>query len=250
MGVLRERLQKDIPSSSNGGWWLSQSWKGWRDQARRTYRFKTVEPGGNVRRDDESDSRGYHQRRHGCPAKHRGEVNAATADLSNSERAAKFNKAFGLLGITAASAIGKSVGSIEKLQAKIESSGGAANKAAQEMESGIGGSFRKLLSAVEGIGIEIGSSLAGPISAFSDVLATVSGYITNFIKENQQLVLTIAGVIVGAIAVGAAILGAGVAMSVISFAIGTVISAMGVMATIIGSAVTHVFGSKCNASSG
>lgn len=169
-----------------------------------------------------------------------GEVNAATANLSNSERAEKFNKAFGLLGITAASAIGKSVGSIEELQAKIEGSGGAANKAAKQMESGIGGSFRKLLSAVEGIGIEIGSALAGPISAFADVLATVSGYVTEFIKENQQLVLTIAGVIAGVVAVGAAILSAGVAMSVISFAIGTVVSAMSAMSAVIGSAMAVV----------
>ena len=73
-----------------------------------------------------------------------GEVADATANLGSGERAAKFNEVFGLLGITAASAIGKSVTDTRSLLKELENAGGIAENTAQQMESGIGGAFRIL----------------------------------------------------------------------------------------------------------
>jgi TP901 family phage tail tape measure protein len=71
-----------------------------------------------------------------------GDVANATNDLPTGERAAKFAEVFGMLGVTSASAIGKSVADTRTLYEEIKKAGGAASATAQEMESGIGGSFR------------------------------------------------------------------------------------------------------------
>ena len=105
-----------------------------------------------------------------------GEVADATKNLGSAEKAAKFNEVFGLLGITSASAIGKSVTDTRALLSELQNAGGVAEKTAKEMDSGIGGAFRILKSSIEGVAIAIGESLSGPITRMvSGVLASRVG---------------------------------------------------------------------------
>lgn len=162
------------------------------------------------------------------------EVNEKTKGLGSAERAKKFNDAFGLLGISAASAIGKSAESIGDLTDKLGNAEGVAARTAAEMEAGIGGAFRKLTSAAEGIAIAIGEAVDGPLSQFSEWLTTAAGEVTKFVQAHQGLVkglLIGTGVLLGA---GAALIAIGSAFGFASFAIGGIISAMGFLATIVG----------------
>ena len=59
-----------------------------------------------------------------------GEVAGATNNLGSGEKAAKFNEVFGLLGITAASAIGKSVADTRKLYDELRGVQGIASQLA------------------------------------------------------------------------------------------------------------------------
>ena len=163
-----------------------------------------------------------------------GDVNEATKNLSSTDRATKFNKAFGLLGITAASAIGKSVGAIGELSDKLNNAEGAASKAAAEMESGIGGSFRKLLSAAEGIAIAVGNAVAGPLSQFAGWLSIVSGTITSLAEKNQGLIRGVLFFTGGLIAAGAALTATGLLFSVAATAVGGLVTVMGAAASLIG----------------
>src|SRR6056297_4234628 len=92
-----------------------------------------------------------------------GEVDEATKDLGTADRAAKFNEVFGLLGITAASAIGKTVTDTRVLLGELEGAGGIAKRTAEQMESGLGGAFRVLSSSFEAVRIAIGEALEKPI---------------------------------------------------------------------------------------
>lgn len=147
------------------------------------------------------------------------EVNKATANMGTGERASKFNEAFGLLGITAAGAIGKNSISIKQLYADIKKAGGIADDTAKQMDAGLGGSFRILLSAVEGVAIAIGESLAPVLMEIGNVVIPILGAFTKWIKENQAVVKTVAAVAAGVIALGGALLSIGVVFGALSFAI-------------------------------
>src|SRR5690606_7474945 len=88
------------------------------------------------------------------------EINQATAGLGTAERAKKFNEAFGLLGITGASAISKNAVNIKELADAIKGAGGVAEDTAKKMDAGLGGAFRIMVSAIEGVQIALGDALS------------------------------------------------------------------------------------------
>jgi len=90
-----------------------------------------------------------------------GEIGVATEKLPVAERVAKMNEAFGLLGITSASVLSHTAGDTMALAEALGNADGAAAKAAATMDAGLGGSFRIIMSAAEGLQIAIGEALAG-----------------------------------------------------------------------------------------
>ncbi len=167
-----------------------------------------------------------------------GDVTEATKDLPTGQRMAKFNEAFGLLGITAASAIGKSVVDTRKLYQELLGVSGVARATAKDMDSGIGGSFRVFMGAVEGGAIAIGEALKDSLKSLA---AIGSGALTGMIKwieKNHQAVKTAAMVTVGIIGVGAALFVVGTAFIAAGSALAGVTAVFGVFTgamTVIGS---------------
>lgn len=157
------------------------------------------------------------------------DINDATKDLGSADRAAKFNEAFGLLGITAASAIGKAGVSTRELLDDLENSGGAARKAAVEMDAGIGGSFRMMWSAVEGVAIGIGEALAPAISDIADHFTNVAGKVLAFITNNKTLVVTMAAAVPVVGALGAALVVLGTTFVWLAAVMGVIFSPAGVL---------------------
>ncbi len=91
-------------------------------------------------------------------------------------------KRLGLLGITAASAIGKQVANTRQLYEELLNIEGIASRTAKEMDSGIGGSFRILMSSVEGVAIAIGEALSGPLQQFSDAISGTLSVVIQWIE--------------------------------------------------------------------
>lgn len=162
------------------------------------------------------------------------DVNNATKNMASGERAKRFNEAFGLLGITAASAIGKSVGSIRELRDALGGAAGAAQEAADKMDKGLGGSFRKLWSAVEGVSIGIGAALAPAIQGLADRIILIAGNILDWVNQNRELVVTVAAWTAGVIAAGAALTGLGVALNIVGGAATLVSTVLGGVAAVVG----------------
>lgn len=155
------------------------------------------------------------------------EVNAATANLGTAERAKKFNEAFGLLGITGASAISKAAGSTRELLAAIQDAGGIASKTAKEMDAGLGGSFRKFMSAAEGVAIKVAGVLAPAMQIAADLFTALAQRMIGFIDKNRGLVMGIAaaGLVIGGLAT--ALIGIGFAAQIASIAIGSLLMVLG-----------------------
>lgn len=162
------------------------------------------------------------------------EVGNATKNLGTAARASKFNEAFGLLGITGANVISKNAGSIRDLQTAIEGATGAASKTAAEMDAGLGGSLRILLSAVESVALAIGNALAPTLQEIGSYLIPIIQMFGQWINDNKGAVVAITGVVAGLLALGSGLLAVGGAAAVLSFAAGGL--------AMIGSAIGAVAG--------
>ncbi|MBF0401889.1 MAG: phage tail tape measure protein, partial [Magnetococcales bacterium] len=91
----------------------------------------------------------------------------------------------------------RGVPAMEKLRAAFENAGGTANRAAKEMEGGLGGSFRNLSSAAEGLGLRLGEDLAPAAKSAADTMASLFTGLARMpapLRENIELV---SGVVAG-----------------------------------------------------
>jgi len=156
----------------------------------------------------------------------------ATKGLGSAQRLSIFETLFGR-GQAAALKLASSAEAFDELQDKIKNSAGLAAKTAEEMETGIGGSFRKLLSAVEGIAIAIGEAIQKPVRRAADAITKISGWITTLINQNRQLVVTILKLTAVMIGIGIALVIAGVAI----VAIGAVFGSLAAIITGVGAAI-------------
>jgi TP901 family phage tail tape measure protein len=140
-----------------------------------------------------------------------GKIATATNGMDNGTRARKMAEAFGLLGITGASAISKTTTETGELLKILEAAGGVAKKTAEEMDSGIGGSFRILMSAIEGADIAIGEAFESEIQTAVEAITGAIGVTTQWMESNKELVLSAGLVAGGMVGLGAAAVAVGIA---------------------------------------
>ncbi len=169
-----------------------------------------------------------------------GEVAAASANMGSGDRAQAFNEVFGLMGITSASAIGKTVTDTKKLLADLKKSNGIADKTARDMDAGIGGAFRILKSSIEGVAIAIGESLDLSVTKMMNAISRALSGLIEWIGKNQEVVKKVAMIVAGVVAVGAAFIGIGSAAGVAAFAVGGLASMFSLVGTAIGVLVTMI----------
>ncbi|MBN8603477.1 MAG: phage tail tape measure protein [Planctomycetes bacterium] len=169
-----------------------------------------------------------------------GEVATASANMGSGDRAQAFNEVFGLMGITSASAIGKTVTDTKKLLADLKKSNGIADKTAGDMDAGIGGAFRILKSSIEGVAIAIGESLDLSVTKMMKAISRALSGLIEWIGKNQEVVKKVALIVAGVVAVGAAFIGIGSAAGVAAFAVGGLASMFSLVGTAIGVLVTMI----------
>ena len=145
-----------------------------------------------------------------------GDLDKATADFGEAERLATFETLFGRGQAAAIKLAEATRGGFAEVADAVRNSQGVAAKTAAEMEAGIGGSFRRMMSSVEGVAIALGDSLAPTVAAVTETLGGMLGGVTAWINANQNLVV---GLMAGGLAVGA--LGAAAVV------LGTVLSSIG-----------------------
>jgi TP901 family phage tail tape measure protein len=179
----------------------------------------------------------------------------ATQGLGSAERLAIFESLFGR-GQAAALKLASSGQAFDTLRNEIKRSAGIAVQTADQMDAGIGGAFRRLLSAAEGIAIAIGEAIEAPVRRAADALAKIAGWITKVVNRNRELIATIAkvtaivlGVGLALVVAGAAIVGLGAVFGSLATiaagagaAIGVIGSLLGVLLSPIGLVVAAVVG--------
>jgi TP901 family phage tail tape measure protein len=158
------------------------------------------------------------------------EINVATMDMPVAERTAKMAKAFGLLGITSANVLSRSAGGVQKLSEGLKTADGTAMKTALAMDAGLGGSIRIALSAIEGTQLALGDALAPTLQTVIGFIEDLATSITNFVKQNQQMVVDVAKGTVAVIGCGLAFYALGTAIAVAGGVLGAILSPLGLVA--------------------
>jgi TP901 family phage tail tape measure protein len=181
-----------------------------------------------------------------------GELGGAMAGLPEATKIARYNEAFGLLGITASIEISNSAQSIQTLSAALQEGSGAAAEAAKFMEGGLGGAFRRMLGAADAAAIGIGTTLTATLESLGTWVGSTATQIGTWVSQNEGLVVSaakasgylLAGgaalIIFGKglqiAAIGATILNAG--MGVVSIGVSALTGLFSLGTTVVGLAAT------------
>lgn len=115
------------------------------------------------------------------------DVGLAAKDFPTAKRLAVFEEIFGR-GQIAAIALSKAGSSFEDLSKKIKESAGVAQKTSKIMDSGLGGVFRRLLSAAQDLAIEFGESLRPLMEDFIAEIRKAIPVVSAFLKENGAII--------------------------------------------------------------
>lgn len=103
-------------------------------------------------------------------------IDRQISGLTDVERAEKLNKAFSLLGITAATSMARGtkemLAEYEKMRDSVE---GIAAKGAEFLDEGLGGGFRRMISAWEGLKLSIVEAVEGPLAeVFNNIAKSIN----------------------------------------------------------------------------
>jgi hypothetical protein len=144
------------------------------------------------------------------------DIATATQGMTNQKKLEIFQEVFGDRAFGSAAKLAK--GQLQRLIDAIDNSQGAAKRSADIMDSGLGGAFRRLMSAAEGAAIAVGTALAGALSSIADSITKTIGQITEWIDKHRAFVVVAAGVAASILGIGAALFSLGVAFKAIALA--------------------------------
>lgn len=151
------------------------------------------------------------------------EVGDVMRRMPSAQRITFAEKVFDARGSLGGGVLSQNMGGFDEFLQRLDHASGESQRIAQEMESGIGGSFRSMLSALEGVGIAVGESIAGPakwaMKFFTDCLKSVQ----KWISQNQFLVKSLAIVVAGCMVIASACY----AFSLVAVAVSGVIGILG-----------------------
>lgn len=116
------------------------------------------------------------------------EIAAVTEKMGSAEKIAFLTDVFDVRGAKGGGLISGNIKSLDEMIKKIADSGGIAKKTAEQMDSGIGGTFRKLWSAIEGVAIEIGNAIANYIKPFTDSVSGLLNGLAKWIQTNNGVI--------------------------------------------------------------
>lgn len=150
------------------------------------------------------------------------DVEKGLEGMSDEQRDAAINAVFGTQSQQALNAIlGEGTDKVKDYEDQLKNANGTSKKAAEEMEGGIGGAFRALKSATEGLAIAFGDVLAPMVQKVAESIADLFLKFTELSDGQKKLIV---GVLAAVAAIGPLLMLLGGIVSVV----GTVSTAIGV----------------------
>ncbi|MDR3234434.1 MAG: phage tail tape measure protein [Planctomycetaceae bacterium] len=168
------------------------------------------------------------------------DLGKATAQMPKDQKLGLFKEIFGLYAIAGGAKL--TVAQFDKLIEAVDNAAGTGNRAAKEMDAGIGGSLRMLWSAAEGVAVAVGEALAPSLKKLTDYFTNVSSGIAAYLTANKQLVVSVAKTITIITGVGTALFVTGLAIVGIGKSIGIVAAAIASAARIALAGISIISG--------
>ena len=131
--------------------------------------------------------------------------------MPTAEKLAFAEEIFDIRGSLAGLTLTANTDELDAMLAKLRDVDGVAADTAAKMDAGLGGSFRLLMSAVEGAMNAIADAMNSTLQPFIQRVTAVINTFTQWIEQNKELVTTFALLIAGAAALGVALIAVGIA---------------------------------------
>ena len=151
------------------------------------------------------------------------EIAHALADMPNAERLSALEHIFEARGSLGGGSLGVNTEGIDQLLEKYREMDGYARKAAETKEMGIGGAFRSLASALEGVNIAIGGILKDTLIPWTRAASKALLGLINIISQNRSIVTGLAGMSFAFLGIGKAISFVGIASGSLNNVIGSLV---------------------------
>lgn len=163
------------------------------------------------------------------------EMKTAMDDLGwgSADQIAAFQTVFDVRGGTAAMALSEMVDESKRLTAELQNASGFAGDVATMMDSGVGGSWRIMLSAVSDLGTRLGRAAAGPVMQFFAGITAVANRLSEFVDKYPEIASIMIAISSGAIAGGIALFGLGSALAVVGTIVSVAVTAVSALASAI-----------------
>jgi len=168
------------------------------------------------------------------------EIGRKTKDLGSQKRIAIFDEIFGRGAV--ASIVLANAKAVDSMSQKLENVQGTARKTAKIMDSGLGGSFRILFSAIDDVIISVGKALEPVLTEWANAVKNAGNQLSSFIQKNPELVQSIGNLVPIVAGIGVGFVALGTALGPVSVAFGIVASAVSVVSGVIGIATIAVSG--------
>jgi len=157
------------------------------------------------------------------------ELDEITSDLGSQEKLSIFEDLFGR-GAAGAIVLAESNDQFKVLLKTLEDSRGAAERTADIMDNTLAGSFRLLISAVQGAGIAVGESLSPALRQIIGIVRNAFVAFESFVTNNKTLIVVLGASAVAVAAFGASLLAIGAAASLFGTIRGIIVGVTGAMA--------------------
>jgi TP901 family phage tail tape measure protein len=148
------------------------------------------------------------------------DIARAMSAMPTAERLRFAESVFDLRGSLAGLQLGGNIDQLDAFIEKLKNVDGTAAGTAKEMDAGIGGAFRRFLSALEGVQITIGRILGEALSPYIDKMALALNRAAEWAASHRELVIVLAKSVAAIGAIGVALVAAGVAVKAMSLAVG------------------------------
>ena len=154
------------------------------------------------------------------------DISKVMQTMPTAEKLAFAEDIFDIRGSLAGLTLTANTDELDAMMAKLMDVEGVAADTAKKMDAGLGGSFRLLMSAVEGAMNAIATAMNGTLQPFINKVTAVINVFTKWIEQHQGLVTAFAVAVAGAAALGVALVAIGVISKGVSAGIAVVQTAL------------------------
>jgi len=161
------------------------------------------------------------------------EIALAMQKMPTGKRLAFAEEIFDLRGALAGLQLGGNIEQLRSFIAMLQNVKDTAATTALEMDKGLGGAFRRFLSAAEGVQIAVGRILGDALAPYIEKVSLLLNNLAEWAIAHKEMVITITKLIAAVAGIGVTLLAIGISAKVLAVAIGGLSMAFTILKTAV-----------------